>query len=258
MPKLTNRGPAGLLKKPGSGPTKLTNRGPAGLLSKLHKEEKKDGQKVQPQPQTGGRINYIQPSLKKVEIVAISSLVPDPMNARLHPERNLDLIKQSLTRYGQATPLTVKKKGRVVMKGNGTLEAAKQLGWTKIAVHFVDFSEAEAAGYGVADNRTAEFAKWNFKVVAMIDEILQKAKQPSLVGWTEDEIEVLRMAEWDWEKPEITEDTFDAKGKHSLIFTPEQFEVIGRAVERVRDEQDDPKLPMERCIELICEEWMEQ
>ena len=67
----------------------------------------------------------------------IGGLVPDPQNARTHDEANLASIAASLTRYGQRTPLVVNRAGRVILKGNATLEAAKRLGWTELAVLWV-------------------------------------------------------------------------------------------------------------------------
>jgi hypothetical protein len=192
--KLTNRGPAGLLSRGGG---KLTNRGPAGVLAKMATPQVAEADVSVPEakPAVKGKANNIRQSLTKVEIVDIDSLTPDPLNARLHPERNIEAIKESLARFGQATPLTVKKKGRVVMKGNGTLEAAIQLGWTKIAAHFVDFSDLDALSYGVADNRTAEHARWDFKVLSEIQAKLDAADLPGLIAWTDEEVAVLRANE---------------------------------------------------------------
>ena len=67
-----------------------------------------------------------------IEQLAIASLSPDPANARRHPERNLEQIKASLRRFGQQKPIVVDA-ANVVRAGNGTLAAAKSLGWTTIA-----------------------------------------------------------------------------------------------------------------------------
>jgi hypothetical protein len=191
--KLTNRGPAGLLKK-GSG--KMTNRGPAGMLSKPKKGDSdgEDGKEENGQKIPEGPRNNFKPAAVKVEVVDINSVLPDPMNARLHPERNIEAIKESLSMYGQQTVLKVIRKSRIVIKGNGTLEAAKQLGWSRIAVQFTDLDEIRAAGYGLADNRTAEHARWDFEIVAQIEKMQQEAGL-GLPGWSSDEIEALRANE---------------------------------------------------------------
>ena len=43
----------------------------------------------------------------------IAELTHDPANARSHPERNLDAIKESLSRFGQQKPIVVARDGTV-------------------------------------------------------------------------------------------------------------------------------------------------
>jgi ParB family chromosome partitioning protein len=102
----------------------------------------------------------------KVERVSITALTPDPTNARKHSQKNLDAIAGSLRQFGQRRPLVVY--GSTVIAGNGTLEAAKSLGWTEIAVTRVpsDWSPEQAKAYALADNRTAELAEWDSDVLA--------------------------------------------------------------------------------------------
>lgn len=96
----------------------------------------------------------------EVHKVEVSSLVFDPVNARKHDSRNLEAIKGSLTRFGQQKPIVVDAKG-VVLAGNGTLAAAKALGWTEIWVKQSDLDTVNASAYSLADNRTAELAEWD-------------------------------------------------------------------------------------------------
>lgn len=177
---------------------KLTNRGGAGLLSKLTTEQRRVLGETTPTPAPSleeiPEARYrITPALAGLA-VPISSLVFDPENARDHPDRNMDAIRASLKSYGQVKPVVVRKSTRVVVAGNGTLQAAKDLGWTEIAATFVDMNEIEAAGFGLADNRTAELAKWNFEVVNRLDRLLQTHNHVN-VGWSVEELQVLRT---DW------------------------------------------------------------
>ena len=96
----------------------------------------------------------------KVESVPIDSIHLDPANVRRHPERNLAAIKASLARFGQQKPIIVDGDG-IVRAGNGTLEAARALGWDKIAVVRTPLKGSEATAYAIADNRTAELAEWD-------------------------------------------------------------------------------------------------
>lgn len=101
----------------------------------------------------------------KVELVALDKLVLDPANARKHPAKNLEAIKGSLAKFGQQKPVVVDHKG-VVVAGNGTIEAARALGWAEIAAVRTDLEGPEAIAYALADNRGAELAEWDVGILS--------------------------------------------------------------------------------------------
>ena len=107
-----------------------------------------------------------------IETVNINSLTPDPANARTHNERNLKAISDSLKLFGQRKPLTVTPDS-IVVTGNGTLEAAKNLGWTEIAIARtpVGWTWEQIRAWAIADNQTAMLAEWDDKVLA--DQLLE-------------------------------------------------------------------------------------
>lgn len=102
-----------------------------------------------------------------VETWLINNLTLDPKNARKHDQRNLDAIKASLDKFGQRKPIVVTKAG-VVLAGNGTVTAAKALGWKNITVTVApeDWDADTAKAYALADNRSAELAEWDQTVLA--------------------------------------------------------------------------------------------
>jgi DNA modification methylase len=102
----------------------------------------------------------------ELETVAIESLALDPQNARTHSKRNLDAIAASLNKFGQRKPIVVHN--GVVIAGNGTLEAAKSLGWKEIAVSVcpADWDTDTAKAYALADNRSSELAEWDDAILA--------------------------------------------------------------------------------------------
>jgi ParB-like chromosome segregation protein Spo0J len=166
-----------------------------------------------PAPQ--GEANKIAESLLPL-VTDIDSLVPDPDNARVHGERNMQAIQHSLAKFGQVKPIVVRQSTRVVLAGNGTLAAARSLGWTKIAASFVEMSDADAAAYGLADNRTAELAAWDFEVVARLEKLINEGKEvreAGMVGWSHDEILALRL-----------EDSYDAEDQSASL--PETYNVL--------------------------------
>lgn len=122
-----------------------------------------------------------------VERVSVDELRLDPRNARLHPERNLTAIRASLERFGQQKPIVVKKDGTVVA-GNGTLEVARQLGWTHVDVVRTELDGKAAAAFAVADNRTGELSEWNVQELgAILSEMRNEGDE--IVGWNDRELD---------------------------------------------------------------------
>lgn len=199
------------------------------------------------------------------QVVDIATLVPDPNNARVHNDRNLDAIKHSLAKYGQRKPIVVRQQDLMVAAGNGTLEAAKALGWTKLAASVRPMTDEEFTGYGLADNRTAELAKWNFEVVARLDKLMSEQGESTMIGWSPDELEVLRAA--DWTPPPVDEGAqFSGNGDGSaseplmVSFTPDQYEIVGAAIAAVREGRASPNgEPVEadqaEALVAICRDW---
>jgi len=95
-----------------------------------------------------------------IEEIPIAELDLDPANVRQHDEKNLAAIKSSLKRFGQQKPIVVDPKG-IVIAGNGTLTAARALGWDRIRIVRTQLEGSEATAYAIADNRTAELATWD-------------------------------------------------------------------------------------------------
>lgn len=103
----------------------------------------------------------------KLETWLIANLVPDPQNARTHDKRNLDAIAASLEKFGQRKPIVITAEG-IILAGNGTVQAAKQLGWKQVEVTITpkEWDYATARAYALADNRSAELAEWDTSVLA--------------------------------------------------------------------------------------------
>lgn len=109
----------------------------------------------------------------KVLDLQIENLKFDPNNVRKHSEKNIDAIVNSLKKFGQVKPIVIHKD--VVVAGNGTLTAAKKLGWKIIKAVTIpdDWSEEKIKAFAIADNRTAELAEWDDTLLAQQLENLQ-------------------------------------------------------------------------------------
>lgn len=127
----------------------------------------------------------------KVETVDIDFVMFDPANVRKHGERNLETIKASLARFGQQKPVVVGR-GNVVLAGNGTLAAARALGWDEIKIVRTDLTGTDATAYAIADNRSAELAEWDDQSLAETLRALQSEDfDLDAVGYTDAEVDAL-------------------------------------------------------------------
>lgn len=124
----------------------------------------------------------------------VGDLTPDPKNARRHPERNLEVIADSLKTVGAARSIVIDEHG-VVLAGNGVCQAAPLAGISKvrvvdaegdeiIAVRRKGLTNEQKTRLALADNRAGELSEWNPEQI--------KSMQESGVDlqpfWTADEL----------------------------------------------------------------------
>lgn len=140
----------------------------------------------------------------KAELVPIDSISLDPANLRRHPERNLSSIVASLKRFGQQRPILVDAAG-IVRAGNGTLMAAKQLGYKEIEIVRSGLEGSEATAYAIADNRTAELAEWDDDALAETLSALQIEDEELFEATGFDATELDAMVLRDVEEDEVPE-----------------------------------------------------
>ena len=146
----------------------------------------------------------------KITSVPVASLAFDPENVRTHDENNLAAIRSSLESFGQRKPIVVARANDgslVVIAGNGTLEAAKSLGWKTIDVTEIpsDWDADKARAYAIADNRTAELADWN--KVALASALMDL----DAVGWSADVLGFEPVAEPDFQPEDEEQPRLDEK-----------------------------------------------
>ena len=123
----------------------------------------------------------------KLTTTKITELSLDPSNVRKHGRKNIDAIKASLRKFGQQKPIVVDAKG-IVLAGNGTLAAAKELGWTEIEIVLTQLEGVEATMFAIADNRTAELAEWEDKLEEVMKSLLDAGQDLTDLGFSEQDL----------------------------------------------------------------------
>jgi len=107
-------------------------------------------------------------TIADIEIIGIDSIKLWDKNPRKNGKA-IPKVMESIKEYGQRTPIVGWRKNRTIYKGNTTWKAMQKLGYNKIAVAWADFKdEAQAIAYGLADNKTGEFADWDDNVLAQL------------------------------------------------------------------------------------------
>ena len=173
----------------------------------------------------------------QTKTVALESLSFDSANVRKHDQRNVEAIKASLERFGQRKPIVVR--GGTVIAGNGTLQAAIELGWNEIVVTEApkDWNDDDARAYAVADNRTGELADWDAAQLA--EQLMELPDELRIAaGFTPEDLGLL-LDDWDsdmeaMERIEASDSV--AKGKLVVTFEEKDREQIREALTNCIDD----------------------
>ncbi len=101
-----------------------------------------------------------------VSYVPLDHLKPDPGNARQHSAKQVRQIAKSIESFGFNVPVLVDADGNVIA-GHGRLLAARRLGWSEVpAIRLEHLSEGQKLAFMITDNRLAESAVWDDRLLA--------------------------------------------------------------------------------------------
>lgn len=104
---------------------------------------------------------------------------------------NVEAVMRSYNTFGQRKPIVARRDGTVIA-GNHQLEAAKRLGWTEIAVVFVDDDDITAQAFALADNRTGDLGGYdNEALKEMLASVQINSELFEATGFTADDLRKL-------------------------------------------------------------------
>jgi len=174
----------------------------------------------------------------KTMLRPIDKIAEDPRNVRLHSERNIEAIKASLAGFSQVKNVVVHTfagdEVPTVIAGNGTIQAARALGWTHIACNDFGGTDDEARAFAVADNRTSELAEWDEGALAETLDDLRNIDMLGATGFNEDELNVM-LGEFDVsevEAPEIPDGDRSEYQQMTFTLHDTQVEIVKAAIEK--------------------------
>ena len=130
--------------------------------------------------------------------IPVNQLIPYDKNARFN-DNAISKVAESIKQFGFKNPIIIDK-NKVVICGHTRLSAAKTIGLKKVPCIIADdLSEEQVKAFRLVDNRTSEFASWNY-------DLLQS------------ELETLDIDLSDFEFPDLTyEDTMSAEELESIL-----------------------------------------
>ena len=101
-----------------------------------------------------------------VRKVRLQDLTPYAKNARIHDEKQVDLIARSIQEFGFLNPVLIDGDGNVIA-GHGRIMAAEKLGMQEVPCLSVDgLTEEQRRAYILADNRLTEMGGWDQQIVS--------------------------------------------------------------------------------------------
>jgi ParB-like nuclease family protein len=114
-------------------------------------------------------LSGVHPALAALAVPLVN-LTPLPGNPR---QGDVDAVARSSAAFGQRKPLVARRIGEhagkpagIVIAGNHQLIAARELGWSEVAVVWVDDDELTAKAFALADNRTADLGTYDDEALA--------------------------------------------------------------------------------------------
>ncbi len=184
----------------------------------------------------------VQPTIEAADLaetVPLSDLIMYPMNAR---QGDVGAISESLRLFGQYRPIVANRQTNHILVGNHTAAAAKALGWSKIAVSWVDVDETQEAKIVLIDNRTADVAMYDEDGLATL---LTSLSSLYGTGFDGDDLDQLlsdvhnghrnkkpavqskvrcKAGSWVWKMPRA--DFIEWEAKHGTVESPEGIKFL--------------------------------
>lgn len=101
----------------------------------------------------------------EIKMVSLTELKPYERNPRKN-KKAIDAVAESIKEFGFKVPIVLDK-DNVIVGGHTRYAAAKKLGLTEVpCVIADDLTDEQVKAFRLADNKTAELAKWDYEKLA--------------------------------------------------------------------------------------------
>ena len=102
----------------------------------------------------------------KVEYLSIAELKPYKKNAKIHTDKQIEQIKNSIQRFGMNDPIGIWK-DNVIIEGHGRMLACQELGFQEVPVIRLDhMTDKERKAYCLAHNKLTMNTDFDFEILS--------------------------------------------------------------------------------------------
>jgi len=130
----------------------------------------------------------------EVTYLRTTSLKPDPRNPRVHIDKQVRQIAQSIESFGFNVPLLIDDKQQVIA-GHGRLMAARKMGWDTVpTIKLGHLTESQRMAFLIADNKLTENSSWDERMLGEQLKILSELELDfnlETIGFEVPEIDLL-------------------------------------------------------------------
>jgi ParB-like chromosome segregation protein Spo0J len=98
---------------------------------------------------------------QQIRLVSTDSLIPYDRNPRIHPDSQIEQLKNSIRQWGWTIPILIDENDQVIA-GHGRLFAAQGLEMESVpCITAEGWSDEQKKAYVIADNKLAEGGEWD-------------------------------------------------------------------------------------------------
>ncbi len=155
----------------------------------------------------------------KIEKIKIQDIKPYENNAKLHPQNQIEQIKESIKEFGNNDPIAIGE-NNVIIEGHGRWQALKQLGYKEVEVIRLNhLTEEQKRAYTLIHNKLTMNTDFDLDVLS---EELKKIKSIDL--------EYFDLNGENVEECEETDEEQDFQ-QMSFMFNIEQYRLIEKVID---------------------------
>ncbi len=135
----------------------------------------------------------------QIQQVELKKLKPWEKNPRIN-DHAVDEVAESISAFGFNVPILCDPQFTIIA-GHTRWKAAKKLKMETVPVVVLELTEAQRKAYSIADNKTAEIARWDFPELRNILDDLVKSEIDLPTGFSQAELDAIlesNTPEFDW------------------------------------------------------------